>query len=161
MEDIIELVRARKVRKLKDLSDELLLRGFVDQEKKKVRLSVIVRALSKIVEKNYYLKDRKYWENFLSRLEDALKAGDLERAEKIVIELDRHFGRYKEDIIKYAKIRRGSTLYAWGVSLTKVSEMLGVPEYELMHHIGKTKMVDEEGTGKPALERLKDAEEIL
>ena len=79
----------------------------------------------------------------------------------MILELDHHYGRYSDNVLHLSKIRRGSTLYAWGLSLGLASKLVGIPEHEIMSHSGKTKIVDEESISKSATKRVKEAEEIL
>jgi len=151
---------------LRTLSDKILADGFIERNKQVIRLAIISHSLSKIAEKEYYRKDQEKWGNFMILIEkgfEELSKDDkkITVVEKAVVDLDKHFGRYKESIIHLSKIRKGSTLYAWGVSLTMASELVDVPEYELMKHIGSTKIVDEEGLGVSVSQRLKDAEDVL
>ena len=151
---------------LRTLSDKILADGFIERNKQVIRLAIISHSLSKIAEKEYYRKDQEKWGNFMILIEkgfEELSKDDkkITAVEKAVVDLDKHFGRYKESIIHLSKIRKGSTLYAWGVSLTMASELVDVPEYELMKHIGSTKIVDEEGLGVSVSQRLKDAEDVL
>ncbi len=169
MEYLLELVDAFKKsdpKALRSVSDKIMANGFVQKDRDLIRLAVVAHSLSKIAEKEYYKRDKEYWKAFAKRIKELfqeLTEGKprIAEIEKEIIELDRHFGRYKQDIIHHSKIRKGSTLYAWGVSLTLASKLVGVPEYELMRHVGKTRMVDEEGIGREVAKRLKDAEEAL
>lgn len=165
MEDkkVLEFFKKSDPRRLRSLSDQIMVEGFVKKEKKEIRLAVISHSLSVIVQKDYYKKDKSYWANFSKKVEEYLKDpyNYLDDLEHEITELDKHFGRYKENILHSSKIRKGSTLYAWGVSLTLASDLVDVPEYELMKQIGKTKIVDEEGTNISVLDRLKIAEDSL
>ncbi|MBR9680860.1 MAG: hypothetical protein GOU98_03495 [Candidatus Altiarchaeota archaeon] len=150
-------------RGLRSLSDQIMVEGFVKKDKKEIRLAVIAHSLSIIVQKDYYKKDKAYWDNFVSTLKTQLNDSEnfLDEIEKEIVELDGHFGRYKENVLHLSRIRKGSTLYAWGVSLTLASSLVDVPEYELMKQIGRTKIVDEEGSQTSVESRLKVAEESL
>lgn len=164
--EILDAFKKNDSKLLRNLSDKILAEGFVEKNKGLIRLAVVAHSLSKISEKDYYRKDQEHWNNFMKLVESGFR--ELEKrdekisdVEKTVADLDEHFGRYKENIIHLSKIRKGSTLYAWGVSLTLASELVDVPEYELMKHIGSTKIVDEEGPGVDTSKRLGDAEEVL
>ena len=151
---------------LRNLSDGILAKGAIEENKDLVELSIVAHALSKILQKEYYKKDRKLWKSFVNDIVNGLKdvGSGKKNVEEIVNRiksLDEHFGRYSDNIIHMSRIRRGSTLYAWGFSLTLASSLVGAPEHEIMSHTGKTKIVDEENVSRSASERLKDAEEIL
>ena len=151
---------------LRSLSDEILAKGAIEGSREMVELAVVAHALAKIIEKGYYRREKEVWRKFVNDVVKALReAGKNSRkiyeVEEIIKELDEKFGRYADNVIHLSKVKRGSTLYAWGISLTLASELVGVPEHEIMNHTGKTKMVDEEGKSKSASERLKEAEEVL
>ena len=164
--EILETFKRGESRLLRSLSDKIMVDGFVQKNKDLIRLAVITHALSKIMDKEYYKRDKNYWQGFSKKLKELLRElaegrENMNGLEKLIIELDKHFGRYKEDVIHHSKIKRGSTLYAWGMSLTLAAKLVDVPEYELMKQSGKTKIVDEEGLGKTISERLKAAEDSL
>jgi len=151
---------------LRNLSDEILAKGAIEENKELVKLAVIAHSLAKILEKKYYRREKKLWRDFVNRVVEGLKkAGKnvkgLEEIENAIIELDREHGRYTDNVLHLSKVRRGSTLYAWGLSLGVASKLVDVPEHEILSHTGKTKMVDEESVSKSASERLKEAEEVL
>lgn len=163
---MLETFKKSDSRLLRTLSDKIMVDGFVQKNKDLIRLSIIAHSLSKIVEKEYYKRDKVYWQKFSKELRGLLKElaegkENIGEIEKTVIELDKHFGRYEDNIIHHSKIKKGSTLYAWGMSLTLAAKLVDVPEYELMKQSGKTKIVDEEGLGRSVSERLKNAEESL
>ena len=164
--DALNFFRKMDTKLLRNLSDKILIEGFIGKDNELIKLSIVVHSLSKICEKDYYKKDGVYWKTFVDKIQLNLEeiANDklqVSLLEKIIIELDEHFGRYKNNVLHRSKIRKGSTLYAWGVSLTLASQMVKVQEIELMKQIGRTKIVDEENQIKVISERLKDAEEIL
>jgi hypothetical protein len=164
--EILEAFKKGDSRQLRELSDKVMVHGFIEKDRALIRLAVVAHSLSKIAEKTYYKQDKEFWEGFMRRLGElfdrlAADGSAIGELEQVIIDLDRHFGRYKDHIIHYSQIRRGSTLYAWGMSLTLASKLVGVPEYELMRQVGKTKIVDEEGLGKPVSQRLTEAEEAL
>ena len=164
--EILDAFKRTDSRNLRSVSDKVMVNGFIQKNPDLIRLAVLTHSLSKVVEKEYYKREAEYWGVFVKGVIDDLSniekdKGRIASLEKSIVELDQHFGRYKENVLHQSKIRKGSTLYAWGVSLTLASKMVGVPEYELMKQIGRTKIVDEEGLGKHVSDRLRDAEEIL
>ena len=164
--DILRAFKEGDIKKLRNISDELLADGAVGNDKNLIKMAVISHALSKILEKEYYRRDKKYWKRFVENIEKELEEcakdpGSIKKLEEEIVRLDNHFGRYSDTVLYRSKIRRGSTLYAWGISLTLASKLVDVPEAEIMRHSGKTKMIDEDGVSKSAEERMKVAEEVL
>lgn len=164
--EMLDIFKKSDSRLLRSLSNKIMVDGFVQKNKDLIRLSIVAHSLSRLVEKEYYKRDKNYWQSFSTKMRGLLKdlaegKENISEIEKTVIELDKHFGRYKDNIIHHSRIKQGSTLYAWGMSLTLAAKLVGVPEYELMKQSGRTKIVDEEGLGKTISERLKNAEESL
>jgi len=56
--------------------------------------------------------------------------------------LDTKLKLYIEKVINQAQIKKGSKLYAHGISLARAAEILGISQWELMFYIGKTRMAD-------------------
>ena len=165
VEGVIKALRKGDVKELRKISDRILAEGAVAHDKNLVRLSVAIHSLAKIAEKDYYRKNRELWKKFLDDVEESLriyeKTGDVEMLEEVIVDFDRHFGRYTPNVLEISTIRRGSTLDAGGISLTLASKLVDVPEIEILKHIGKTRVVDEDGVSKAVEKRLRDAEEVL
>ncbi len=165
MKLLIEGIERESPETLRKASEELLRKGMEEDSKFLVRLSVIAHALSKIFGKEYYRKHRDVWEKFKEKikgiLENANSLADLEKAEEIIRSLDKVYGRYVLKIVEQSKVKKASTLYAWGLSLTRACELVGVSEWYVMEQIGKTKIVDEEEVKADVKKRLEVAEEVL
>jgi CRISPR/Cas system-associated endonuclease Cas3-HD len=165
-EELIEAFKSWDPKNPRNLSDRIMVEGFIQKNKDLIRLAIVSHALGKILEKDYYKRDRNNWNAFTHEMLEGLKelargGTDLGVIEKAIIKFDEHFGRYKDNVLENSKIRKGSTLYAWGVSLTLASDMVGVSERELLSQIGRTKIVDEEEPGVSVSNRMKNAEEGL
>lgn len=151
---------------LKKLSDHILADGAIENNKFLIRFAVITHALSSILEKSYYTRKKNEWERFLKKVGEELKDVSeenkaVERLEAAIVELDESFGRYSDNVLRRSKIRKGSNLYAWGLTLSYAASLVGVEENELLTQSGQTKMVDEEGTTINAEERLKHVEGLM
>ena len=55
---------------------------------------------------------------------------------KEIGETDKRIGQYIEEVIRYAMVRKGSRIYAHGISMGRVAELLGISEWELMERTG-------------------------
>jgi len=151
---------------LRKLSDHILADGALKNDKSAIRLAIIAHALSNVLEKAYYRTRKSVWERFSRKIREGLQGvarGEplIETLENALIELDENFGRYSDNVLHRSKIRRGSNLYAWGLTPTLASNLVDVEENEILSQSGQTKMVDEEGTSVSAEKRLKNLEELL
>jgi len=68
---------------------------------------------------------------------------------------------YIQNIIEQANIVKGSKVYRHGISLGRVSEILGISQWELMSFIGKTRITDEEGMTPNIGSRLAFAKKLF
>ncbi|MBR9681340.1 MAG: hypothetical protein GOV00_00915 [Candidatus Altiarchaeota archaeon] len=154
-------------RHLRKLSDRILTDGALENKKELIRLSIVTHALSNILEKSYYKKKKSEWERFVKRVDEGLDnllegdRGAIEKLETAIVELDESFGRYADNILHRSQVRKGSNLYAWGITLTYAADLVGVEESEILTQSGQTRMVDEEGTTIVAGKRLKHLEEMM
>lgn len=151
---------------LKKLSDHILADGALENKKYLIRLAVITHALSNILEKSYYTKKKGEWGRFVKKIQDNLgevreESNAVEKLEAAIIELDESFGRYSDNVLYRSKIRKGSSLYAWGLALSYAASLVGVDENEILTQSGQTKMVDEEGATTGAEKRLKHLEGLM
>jgi len=163
---ILDAFKKHESAHLRKLSDHLLADGALEDNATSIRLSIIAHALSKILEKPYYTRKKSEWERFIKKVEEGLTAvaenrGGLDKIEAAIIELDECFGRYTDNVLHRSKIRKGSNLYAWGITLTYAAKLVGVEESEILTQSAQTKMVDEEGVTITAESRLKNLEALL
>ena len=63
----------------------------------------------------------------------------------IISTIDSKLKLYIGEVITQAEIKKGSKLYAHGISLGRAAEVLGISQWELMFYIGKTKLIDVKG----------------
>jgi len=152
--------------RLRKLSDHILAEGALDNKKSLIRFAVIAHALSNILEKTYYTNKKSEWEKFAKRIRENLNSLEkddtaIDKLESVITELDKSFGRYADNILHRSKVRKGSNLYAWGITLTFAASLVGVNEEEILNQSGQTKMVDEEGTTIVAEKRLKHLEGLM
>ncbi|MBR9679910.1 MAG: hypothetical protein GOU99_02580 [Candidatus Altiarchaeota archaeon] len=166
LEQLIKALEKERIRDLRNLSEDLLRQGAESGDKELIKLAVISHSLSKLLEKGYYRRKRNVWKDFVVDLKNLVRGVQkgsvkIDELEKRIIELDRHFGRYVDRIINISKVRKGSTLYAWGMSLKKSSELVGAPEWEIMSQAGKTRIVDEEDLSLSVQKRFNIAKEVI
>ena len=103
-------------------------------------------------------------------IEDARKALEQNRIDsyrkvikklfKFISTIDTKLKLYIEEVINQAEIKKGSKLYAHGISLGRAAEILGISQWELMFYIGKTKLTDVKG-GVKVKERLNYARSLF
>ena len=147
----VEAVRNDDVRRLRDLSNSIINSSSVFQDESIITIAVITYSMSKIFERTDY---RKYpgWNLFHETTANSLRESlffleknDTKNFEKnlknvlsIIDRLDNKLKNYIKDVIKDVQIGRGSRLHEHGISLGRITELLGISKWELLEYIGKT-----------------------
>ena len=144
-------IKGQRYSYLHGLSDHIIHSMSIYQQEEIVDTAIVIYTLDKIFEKEIYLehKDmpafRKKVIDLLSQAKSAVYMEDLKvyRAQiKKILSLIKQFTGelqlYIEDLLDFAKIKKGSRLYEHGISLGQAAEVLGISKWELMEYAGKT-----------------------
>ncbi len=140
---------------LKDISDYTLHYAGIFQDADSTSIAVLVYSLAKVLERR---KMHKYaqWETFrrdalqyLKSARTALDNLDVEKYNATIKyifhglgKLEDKFGQYVTEVIRQAKIKKGSGVYEHGISVSRAAEILGISPWELSEFIGQRKQVD-------------------
>ncbi len=108
----------------------------------------MVYSLSKVIERKG-ISDYAVLSNLLKDAKENLEEGKIEKYREgikklfvFISKIDSELKLYIEKVINQAQIKEGSKLYEHGLSLARVSEILGISQWELMFYVGKTKLSD-------------------
>jgi len=158
--EIIQVEEDRDVADLRELSNHTIHNASIFQDEDSVSIAVLIYSLSKVIERR---EGKLAYSSILTLLKDAIKnleSGDIDRYRKVIRKIfdfiygiDAKLKFYIEHVINQAQIKKGSKVYAHGVSLARASEILGISQWELMFYIGKTRLTDIRG-GIDVRERL-------
>src|SRR3989344_8706086 len=171
LKNSLEAISKDDIRKLRDLSNQVINSSSVFQDEDIITMTVITYSLSKIFERTDY---RKYsgWHLFFETTTNSLRGAlfalennHMDNFEKeiknildIIDRLDNKLKNYIKDVIHDAQITRGSRLHEHGLSLGRTSELLGINKWELMEYISKTGISEvKEGNTLSVEKRLKTA----
>lgn len=159
--------------KLRKLSNELIEKAVLEDAKQFVDLALVSYALSKLVRKQHFLENPK-WDEFEKSLlyklrTEVKKPTTAQLMPEILSELmneikkfDEEAGNYVDDVIKQARVKQGSRIYALGFSLAKAAEFTGVSKAELAEYVGITKIHERPFTQSMALkDRYNLAKKVL
>ena len=75
--------------------------------------------------------------------------------------MDEKIKMYIFEVINQAQIKKGCKLCEHGISIARASEVLGISQWELMHYIGKTTLIDKFSEPVNVLTRLKIARRLF
>jgi len=163
LSDAIEILRVEEekdVAELRELSNHTIHNASIFQDEDSVSIAILIYSLSKVIERregkvNYSVlmkMIRESKKNLGSERVDAYRRS-IKKMFKFISTLDSKLKLYIEQVINQAEIKKGSKLYAHGISLGRAAEVLGITQWELMFYIGKTKLTDIKG-GVSVRERL-------
>ena len=136
--------------KLKELSDHKIHSASSNQDPGSITLTIIVYALSKLLERGDY-KKIKNWPVFVKKFNALLDLAILalnqnkktkyqdyiQKARKLLESHSVNLKPYIQDVLKKASINKGSKVYEHGISLEQTAKILGVSQWELSDYIGQ------------------------
>lgn len=173
--EAIVAIKGKQYANLQAVSDHVLHATAIYQEEDLVDVAVAIYALDKILETEKYLahpKRKQFIKTTLHLLQKA--AGLLEQEHyadfcaviKEILSNIEGFSKsirfYIEDILHFARIKKGTKLYEHGLSLGQAAELVGVTKWELMPAIGETAIHEQLSASKEINEkRIKFAEKIF
>lgn len=148
--EILKVKEEKDVSEIRNLSNHTIHDASVFQDETSVSIAILIYSLSKIIERKHWKLNYK---QILTCLENALnyleknKFDEYEKTIKklfnLISNIDTKLKLYIERVINQAQIKKGSKIYAHGISVARASEILGISQWELMNYIGKTKLTDD------------------
>lgn len=181
-EHIIEILEHAKaalekddVSTIRDLSNHTIHSASIYQDPDNISIAVILYALSKIIERRDYPKE-KGWEKFqkayssaLTKAINDLKKNDISHyrihigeIRGAIEKLSGNFKRFIEEVFRKSAINKASRLYEHGISRDLTAKILGVSLWELNSYVGQTGIADVNlAYTKDLQSRIKLAEKIF
>ncbi len=175
LKETVAAIEGNKHADLHAISDHVLHAIVLYQDKEIVDLAVAVYALDKILETEKY-KSHPKMKSFLKYSLNSLKlAGkqlqqnrfsDYSSTLKGILASIAGFSKairfYVDDILHFARIKKGEKLYEHGLSLGKAAELAGVTKWELMPAIGETAIHEKIIAPKHSIEnKIRHAKKIF
>ncbi len=160
--EVIKAIEEEDSRKLREISERVFDKAVLDQNKQEVERAILYYAVSKILGKVHFKKE-KQWETFKSKLIEYLEQKkDIPEILKHVTEFDREYGNYLGNVVQKARMKYASTAYAFGLSLSTACELTGADLTEVSAYVGQTKIHEKPFTQTRSVrERLKNARKLL
>jgi hypothetical protein len=156
----VRLIRTNSAVELDELSNHTIHNASIYQDEFSVSIAVIIYSISKIIKHSSEHNNK-----FIRLLEEAshwMERGDLRRYKKAtkalmekISSIDNQFGKFVDDVISHAEIKKGGKIYDHGISLGQAASILGISQWELMDYAGKIKSSDEYYERPDEIERLK------
>lgn len=170
----IDILKKEDTFALKELSNHTIHDASIFQDKDSILVAIIVYSLSKIIARTEYKKIdwHEAKEMIISEVAEAeklLEEGNeedyrlqIKKVLKNIGKVDESLQLYIVDVFEKARITKGAKLYEHGLSIGRVSDFLGISQWELMSYIGKTQIVDKyEEEVIPITMRLDHAKKVF
>ena len=162
--EILKLREETDIAEIKELSNHVVHNASVFQDEDSVSVAILIYSLSKIIERKQ--KDLDYTSVLSminSCIENARNNNDegfrksIKNIFNFIRTIDERLKLYINEVINQAQIRKGCKLCEHGISVARASEVLGISQWELMHYLGKTTILDQFNESVNILKRLKVA----
>ena len=167
LNSLIELLKAKEesnIVQIKELSNHVIHNASVFQDEDSISVAILIYSLSKIIERKQ--KDFDYEKVFgminscilnLKNGNDVLFRKSIKNIFNFVRTIDEKLKLYIYEVINQAQIKKGCKLCEHGISVARAAEVLGISQWELMHYLGKTTLIDQFSEPVNVLKRLKIA----
>jgi hypothetical protein len=168
IDEIIINFKKFNLNKLHRIDEILLEQGIIENNKNIIQLCVITYTLRKLLSKKHITKNPRWVEIsskiilFLERSkqyylnEDFKKYNqELKEIELIIKSTDNDFGYFVTNLVYDSRNKLASSVYGFGLSLSKACNLLDAKKEQVMNIIGSTKMSDEDIVFKSILDRVK------
>ncbi len=158
-----------EIKDLRDITKQCEKYVLVD-EQLFFHSALLAYILSKILQKSRYRTPDLYQKVIIKLnegVEFAKKSDEISLLRTIddlltyITDFDEHNKRYIIGLIEKGRTKIAASLYAQGLSLSRVISITGAQKQEVLNYSGKTVMSDRVGKTIGAKERLKNAKEII
>lgn len=143
-------IKSKRYTQLQDISNRIIHSMTIYQDKDVVDIAILIYSLDKILETEKveeYKGVEEFKRKVLNRISNcitALKKNDFKAYSKSVANLisaissfTKKFKFYVEDVLRFAKVKKGTMMYEHGVSLGTAAKATGASKWELMEAHGE------------------------
>ena len=149
---ILEVEEEKDVADLRELSNHTIHNASIFQDEDSVSAAILIYSLSKVIERREGKMNYRDLLKLINGASGSLKQNRVDEYRRgikklfhFISTIDTKLNLYIEQVINQAEIKKGSKLYAHGISLGRAAEILGISQWELMFYIGKTNIPDVKG----------------
>ena len=171
LEDLVEILKVKEegdITELKELSNHVIHNASVFQDEDSVSVAILIYALSKIIERKQrdldYNKILGMLNSCISNLKnnnDDLFRKSIKGIFSFIRIMDEKIKMYIHEVINQARIKKGCKMCEHGISVARAAEVLGISQWEIMHYMGKTTLIDQFSEPVNAAKRLKFARSLF
>ncbi|MBI2654147.1 hypothetical protein HYX02_05030 [Candidatus Woesearchaeota archaeon] len=165
LNELVEILKVKEetdVVEVKKLSNHVIHNASVFQDEDSISVAILIYALSKIIDRKQ--KDLDYGKvldmlnsciSSLNNNEDEQFRKSIKNIFNFIRTMDEKLKLYIHEVINQAQIKKGSKLCEHGISVARAAEVLGISQWELMHYLGKTTIIDQFSEPVNVTSRLK------
>ena len=168
---LIEILKNKDesdIAKIKELSNHVIHNASVFQDEDSVSVAILIYSLSKTLERKQKDLDYSKIVGMLNLCIQSLKNNQDENFRSsirnifnFIRSLDEKLKMYIHEVINQAQIKKGCKLCEHGISVARAAEVLGISQWELMHYLGQTTLIDKFSEPVNVLKRLKIARSLF
>ena len=171
LNELIEILKVKEesdVAEIRELSNHVIHNASVFQDEDSVSVAILIYSLSKIIERKQRNLD---YEKILSMLDSCIEnvknnndegfRKSVKNIFNFIRTIDERLKLYINEVINQAQIKKGCKLCEHGISIARSAEVLGISQWELMHYLGKTTILDQFNESVNISKRLKTARDLF
>lgn len=162
--EILKVKEESDIAQIKELSNHVIHNASVFQDEDSVSVAILIYSLSKIIERKQRDLDYNKVISIVNSCISSLKNNDDNAFRKsiksifdFIRNIDAKLKLYIHEVINQAQIKKGCKLCEHGISAARAAEVLGISQWELMHYMGKTTIIDKFSEPIDVSKRLKIA----
>ena len=169
--DLAEILKQKEesdITQIKELSNHVVHNASVFQDEDSVSVAILIYALSKIIERKQrdidYNKILGMLNSCISNLKndnDDMFRKSIKSMFSFVRAMDEKIKMYIHEVINQAQIKKGCKLCEHGISVARDAEVLGISQWEIMHYMGKTTLIDQFSEPVNISKRMKFARSLF
>lgn len=165
---ILKVKEEGGIAQIKELSNHVIHNASIFQDEDSISVAILIYSLSKIIERKQ--KELNYGKvlNMINTCILNLKSNEDEAFRKSVKNIfnfirtvDERLKLYIHEVVSQAQVKKGCKLCEHGISVARASEILGISQWELMHYLGKTTLIDKYSGHVDAASRLEIARSLF
>ncbi len=169
--DLAEILKVKEegdIAQIKELSNHVIHNASVFQDEDSISVAILIYSLSKIIERKQGDFDYGRLSGMLDSCISNLKNNEVDMFRKSIKKIfdfirmtDSRLKLYIHEVINQAQIKKGCKLCEHGISIARSAEVLGISQWELMHYVGKTTLIDQFSEQVNVTNRLKIARSLF
>jgi len=167
LDDSIAVLEKGKSWQLEEISNHIIQSATLHQDEDAISIAVMTYALYKAYSRKI-VTDTKLFLELLKKAHHYLNKNDIEsyrgRVSEVISDIakyDSQLKEYVEEVLGKARLKKGSKMVEQGLSIAKVSELLGLTQWDLMSYLGKTKIIDTQNIDIAVKSRLETARQLF